>query len=244
MYVTCPRRGFGKFLRKGKGMKKYIWYLAGGLLCVLCVGGVYFLNKKSSFDSIQAVEDQSTTWTQQLASKGEVTADLNGDGLDDHIHITYIDAGEGEQRISELEIEVSGYQEKVQLYDFLKNNSSYSADFKKIMLYDLEENGTEEMLLLFDTRGAGGMGTVDIFSIWLQDDAIECIKMDTALPSSDYYNVDHIYDVEKVLYKGKERLLVRQYAYGEQGHSDGIAERIAIVELGADQKSFRVVEER
>ncbi len=49
-------------------------------------------------------------------------------------------------------------------------------------------------------------------------------------------NIDGIYDIEKVEYnKEAEKLLVRQYVYGADGHADGIGDMVSIVCL--DYKS-------
>ncbi len=46
------------------------------------------------------------------------------------------------------------------------------------------------------------------------------------------WNMDGIYDIEKVEYnKEAEKLLVRQYVYGANGHVDEIGDMISIVYL-------------
>ena len=218
---------------------------------VLCLIGVIFLGlvwkaysfwEKSVLHDIQPVVDQSVEWTQKLASDGKIIADLNGDKLNDCIQMEYIQMGEGEQRISEVEVYVAGYQEKLYLSKLTDIQFPYDASFEKLVLYDLDQNGVEELLLIFDIHKMGGRGSSDIFAIWIQYDCIECIKMNTSLDKTDCYHIDDIYYVEKIVYRKEERLLVRQYVYGDRGHADGIGERVAIVSLGDDKKSFDIVE--
>lgn len=54
------------------------------------------------------------------------------------------------------------------------------------------------------------------------------------------WNIDDIYDIDKIKFEGTEKLLVRQYIWGQNGHADMIGNLISIVSLDGESNIFEI----
>lgn len=110
----------------------------------------------------------------------------------------------------------------------------YDASFEKLKLLDIDQDGSKEILLLFDTHGAGGNGTHDFYILKYDAEGFYTKVINTvdgiSVHIKETWEMDGIYDIEKAEYnKEAEKLLVRQYVYGENGHVDEIGDMVSIV---------------
>lgn len=163
---------------------------------------------------------------------------MNGDRKDDTIQIVYGEK-EGSKYIIKFEIVIAD-----RIGTFTKNE--YDASFEKLKLFDFNQDNENELVIMFDTHGAGGQGTHDIYVLWLNSDEIIAKQMNnpTAEDLADIessWTIDGIYDIEKIEYKENIKFLVRQYIWGK-GHADTIGDMVSIVSFNEDKESFMVEE--
>lgn len=181
--------------------------------------------------------DEVAKWNEILLSEGELNTDLNMDGKKDSIQITY-EEKEGSEYIKKFELKINGINQSVIIED-------YDASFEKLDFFDFNQDKLYELIIMFDTHGGGGEGTHDIYILWINSDELVLKKLDTMRKNMENdntpYNIDDIYAIEKESYKGKERVLVRQYMW-EKSHAETIGDMVSIVSLNRDDNSF-VVEE-
>lgn len=78
----------------------------------------------------------------------ELVIDLNGDGQDDKIQIAYVDQ-EGSQYIADFEVIITGSDNTFTI-------NEYDASFEKLELFDFNQDGVNELIIMFDTHGGGG----------------------------------------------------------------------------------------
>lgn len=163
-----------------------------------------------------------------ILKNNKLKADLNGDGEKDGIKILYKER-EGSRYIKKFSLILSNVKQPFFIED-------YEASFEKLELFDIDQDGNREILLLFDTHGAGGNGTHDFYILKYDAEGFHTKVINTvdgiSVREKETWNIDGIYDIEKVEYnKEAEKLLVRQYVYG----ADGIGDMVSIVCL--DYKS-------
>lgn len=185
---------------------------------------------KGEADLLEIVDDESDTISNCIIKNGKVTADLNQDGKDDSVKMSYMEL-EGSKYISKFEIIIAGDSNK-----YLIEN--YIATFEKIELFDVNQDGMHEVFLVFDSRGAGGEGTRDIyiFDFKKLEKVSSSLEPEIKIENGNY--LDDIYSIEKVTYNMGERLLVRQYMYGENGHVDSKGDVVSIVLFDSGKKKF------
>ncbi len=186
---------------------------------------------KNIEDDIDLVSDKSEEWSKILVEDGRLIADFNQNGYDDYIQIEY-KVKEGSQVISKFKLSISGIEEPFIIKD-------YDASFVNMEVINIDGDDSDEILLLFDTHGGGGQGTHDVYMVKMLDDAIVGNKIDSyiegAAQTDKSWHIDGIYRIEKVLYKDIQTLMVHQYVWGEQGHSDEKGDLISLVSLDGDR---------
>ena len=179
--------------------------------------------------------DNADEWSKTLQADGSLVADLNGDSKDDTIQIEY-DEKEGSQYIKKIEMVIEDSSNPFIL-------SEYDASFEKLKLFDFDQDNKNELVIMFDTHGAGGQGTHDIYVLWLNSDEIIAKQMNNPITEDlvdieSTWNIDGIYNIEKVEYKEDIKFLVRQYIWGENGHADTIGDMVSIVSFNEEKNSF------
>jgi hypothetical protein len=186
-------------------------------------------------DQFSLITSRAADWTQTLTETQECTFDLDMDGQSDVIYLTY-EKKEGSQYLSRFEVKIADVSEP-----FLIEN--YDASFEKLEVFDFDQDGTEELIILFDTHGSGGQGTHDIFVLSVKNHFLKIYLMepntDRLAGLEDSWEIDEPYMIQRVLYHGNEELLIRQYIWGEQGHSDHVGDLISIVAL--EKESGRIL---
>lgn len=171
-----------------------------------------------------------------LHKNGEVLVDANKDAIEDSFRIKYVDR-EGGLYIEEFEFALGGGSS----FRILESELPYTFNghIEYIDSFDFNEDGKEELLVMFDTHGAGGQGTHELYVLWLEEDGsiisdgpITHVEMsDTVRPDlSEAARVDTIYQVQKVELEGKLCLQTRQYAW-ENFHVESIGNLVCIVTL-------------
>lgn len=185
------------------------------------------------------VIDNADEWSKILLTDGILVTDLNGDGKDDNIQVIYGEK-EGSKYIIKFEVAIADGSEPFTI-------SEYDASFEKLKIFNFDQDNAEELVIMFDTHGAGGQGTHDIFVLWLNSNKIIAKQMNnpTAEDLADIeatWNIDGIYNIEKVEYKEDIKFLVRQYIWGENGHADTIGDMVSIVLFNEEKNSF-IIEE-
>lgn len=196
------------------------------------------LKADDMINQITFVVDEGDEWTRILQETDELIADFNKDSADDNIQIIY-EEKEGAKYINQFLLSLGGAK-----YPFII--SDYDASFQKIAVIDIDQDNNNELVVMFDTHGGGGQGTHDLYIIKLNTDEIIAKKINTtdtsSLKKESSWNIDDIYDIEKIKFGGIEKLLVRQYVWGDNGHADMIGNLISIVSLDEESNIF-VVEE-
>ena len=104
----------------------------------------------SSENETAQIDDPAAEWSRILQNDGILNADINGDGQDDLVKITYIEL-EGSRYIEAFELSLAGLE-----HTFKIEENPYDASFVKMLLYDFDKDNTDEIMLLFDTHGGGG----------------------------------------------------------------------------------------
>lgn len=171
-----------------------------------------------------------------LHKNGKVLVDADEDGLADTFYIDYGDR-EGGLYIEEFGLILGGGGS----FRILESErpDTFNGHIEYIDSFDFNEDGKEELLVMFDTHGGGGQGTHELYVLWLEEDGsiisdgpISHVEMpDTVRPElSEEARVDTIYHVQKVELEGKLCLQVRQYAW-ENFHTDSIGDLVSIVSL-------------
>lgn len=210
-------------------MKKYLIFFISIIVLAGCQSKENSENHLE-VSNINPVEDEGDEWTSIILKEGELITDLNADGCDDVIKISYKNI-EGSNCISNFEIIIMGDSS---VYS-IKN---YDASFEKLERMDIDKDGVEDIIFLFDTHGSGGQGTHDIFLF----NHSSLKKLSSSLDINEELkaenNVDDIYFMEKIIYNEEERLLVRQYLYGEEGHADGKGDMVSIVSFDSSTDAF------
>lgn len=183
---------------------------------------------------ITFITDECDEWTRSLQEKNELVADFNKDLVEDNIQIVY-EEKEGAKYIDRFQFSLGGNE-----YPFVIDD--YDASFQKIEIIDIDQDGNDELVIVFDTHGGGGQGTHDLYIIRLNTDEILAKKINTidtsSLKMDSTWNIDDIYDIDKIEFNGNEKLLVRQYVWGENGHSDMIGNLISIVSFNNELNIF------
>ncbi len=196
------------------------------------------LNANDMIDQITFVIDEGDEWTKILQETDELIADFNRDSIEDSIEIIY-EEKEGTKYIKQFKLLLSGSKNPFIISD-------YDASFQKIEVIDVDQDSNDELIVMFDTHGGGGQGTHDLYVIKFNTDEIIAKKINTTDTSSLKmklsWNIDDIYDIEKIEFGGTEKLLVCQYIWGENGHADMIGNLISIVSFD-DESNIFVVEE-
>lgn len=181
------------------------------------------------------ITDCTDEWSDTLQQDGILNEDINGDGQSDSIKIDYVEL-EGSQYIQTFEVSISGGKNTFQI------EGPYSASFVKMKQYDFDGDQTDEWIFLFDTHGGGGEGTHDIYMLWQNEDGITGEKINPYVENlkdvDSSWNIDGIYDIEKVQYGKDEKMLAYQYVWGEEGHSDRVGVLISEVRFQKEKKSF------
>lgn len=191
--------------------------------------------KSTEKEKAVPVTDCTDEWSDTLQREGILNEDINGDGQKDSIKIDYVEL-EGSQYIQTFEISISGKN------NTFKIEGPYPASFVKMEQYDFDKDQTDEMIFLFDTHGGGGEGTHDIYVLWQNADEITVEKIDPYFENlkdvDSSWNIDGIYDIEKVQYGKDEKLLAYQYVWGEGGHSDKVGIMVSEVLFQKEKKIF------
>lgn len=186
--------------------------------------------EEENIHQISLVPSKAADWTQTLMETHKLIFDLNLDNQDDVIYLTY-EEKEGSQYISRFEINIAGVSDTFTIED-------YDAAFEKLEVFDFDLDAIDELVILFDTHGSGGQGTHDIFVLSIENNSLKIYNMEPnieGLPDlEDSWNIDEPYIMQKVLYNGNEEILIQQYIWGEQGHSDHIGDLISIVSLNKE----------
>lgn len=211
---------------------KVLFILLMTLTLAGCSKDVSEESRSLDINDLQTVTDEGIEWSNMLKQDGILTADINQDGQDDVIRIACQEL-EGSMYITEFTIKLGGSDTVYSMEE-----EYYDASFEKLELLDVDGDGSREVLFLFDTHGGGGQGTHDI--MMFNDSELVQISssLEPALEMENEAYLDGIYYIEKVLYGEEEKLLVRQYMYGEDGHSDGIGDVVSIVSLDSDTSSL------
>lgn len=188
---------------------------------------------------ITFVEDPCDEWANTLRETGSLNADFNQDGIEDDIQIEYVEK-EGTPYIDRFTLSLGECRHSF----VIDEADDYDASFQKIELIDLDHDNMNELLILFDTHGGGGEGTHDLYTLWFQKDGIVAQKMSTedmvfSMPG-ETWNIDDIYDIDKVELEGEEKLLTRQYVWGEEGHADQKGTLVSILSYDAKLNQFRI----
>lgn len=183
-------------------------------------------------NQITPIMDHADQWSKIILKYNKLKADLNDDGEKDDIKILY-EEREGSKYMKKFSLILSNVKRPFFIED-------YDASFEKLELFDIDQDGNREILLLFDTHGAGGNGTHDFYILKYDAEGFRTKVINTvdgiSVHRKETWNMDGIYDIEKVEYKKEaEKLLVRQYVYGANGHVDEIGDMVSIVYL--DYKS-------
>lgn len=190
----------------------------------------------SSENETAQIDDPAAEWSRILQNDGILNADINGDGQDDLVKITYIEL-EGSQYIEAFELSLAGLE-----HTFKIEENPYDASFVKMLLYDFDKDNTDEIMLLFDTHGGGGEGTHDLYMLWQDSDNLTGEKISPYVEDFEYedssWTIDGIYDIEKVLQDGEEKLLAYQYVWGAEGHSDAVGNMVSEVSFRKESNSF------
>lgn len=188
---------------------------------------------------ITFINDPCDEWTDTLKETGSLNADLNQDGIEDDIQIEYVEK-EGTLYIDRFAVSLGECR-----HSFVIDEAyDYDASFQKLERIDLDHDNIDELLLLFDTHGCGGEGTHDLYTLWFHEDGIAAQKMSTedmtfSMPG-ETWNIDDIYDIDKVELEGKEKMLVRQYIWGEEGHADQKGTLVSILSYNARLNQFEI----
>lgn len=212
------------------------------VLAALLFGGFRIgntLKEQRMFHDFRPVADETAEWSRTLADSNVLEADLNRDGQTDSIYMECVEE-EGAQLIFEFEIQISGFRNPCILNELDGSYRQLDASFEKLELFDLNGDGTDELILMFDSHGAGGQGTHDIYVVWMDGKELSARKVGQDVEGradlSTADGVDGIYSLEKISWDGEVKLLVRQYAW-KGAHSDGFADVLSLVrmEKGADR---------
>ena len=234
-------------------MKKNICVILGVFIVLAMAGCNSNSDERNSGNSEQAnkedehfnksqivfVEDDSATWSRDLWATGMLVTDLNKDGVDDTIHIENTEI-EGSQYISKFEVKLSNTESGFLI------SETYDASFEKMKMVDIDQDTNEELILLFDSHGAGGQGTHDLYVLWLKEDGVVARMIDTIDATTVHiepdWNVDSIYDIDKIEYNGDKKLLVRQYMWGGDEHSNWVGDLVSIVSFDSESGLFKAEE--
>lgn len=188
---------------------------------------------------ITAVFDKADKWSKTLLSDGKLIADLDGDKKDDTIQIEYKEI-EGSKYIKEFEVVLAESNAAYKLND-------YDASFEKLKLFDFDNDGVDELVIMFDTHGAGGQGTHEVYVLWLNSGTITAKQLND--PGTEKledfelsWNADGIYDIEKIKYKGDTKFMVRQYVWGDGVHANTIGDILSVISFDKESDSFAVEE--
>lgn len=203
------------------------------------IGGESPSKSDDKSKEITFVEDPCDEWTNTLRETGSLNADLNQDGIEDDIQIEYVEK-EGTLYIDRFALSLGECRHSFVIDEI----DAYIASFQKIELIDLDHDNIDELLLLFDTHGGGGEGTHDLYTLWFHEDGIVAQKMSTedmifSMPG-EAWNIDDIYDIDKVELEGEEKLLARQYVWGEEGHADQEGTLVSILSYNAKSNQFEI----
>ena len=217
-------------------MKKRNLYFLTVFVVILVVLSGCQSKKITAENEISQIDDPAEEWSSILQKDGILNADINGDGQNDMLKVTYIEM-EGSQYIDEFELSIAGMENTFKIEE-----SPYDASFVKMLLYDFDKDNIDEIMLLFDTHGGGGEWTHDIYMLRQDSDRITGGKISPYVENLEYedssWNVDGIYDLEKVLQNGEEKLLVYQYVWGTEGHSDAVGNMVSEVSFQKESNSF------
>lgn len=190
----------------------------------------------SSENETAQIDDPAAEWSRILQNDGILNADINGDGQDDLVKITYIEL-EGSRYIEAFELSLAGLE-----HTFKIEENPYDASFVKMLLYDFDKDNTDEIMLLFDTHGGGGEGTHDLYMLRQDSDNLTGERISPYVEDFEYedssWTIDGIYDIEKVLQDGEEKLLAYQYVWGTEGHSDAVGNMVSEVSFRKESNSF------
>lgn len=190
----------------------------------------------SSENETAQIDDPAAEWSRILQNDGILNADINGDGQDDLVKITYIEL-EGSRYIEAFELSLAGLE-----HTFKIEENPYDASFVKMLLYDFDKDNTDEIMLLFDTHGGGGEGTHDLYMLRQDSDNLTGERISPYVEDFEYedssWTIDGIYDIEKVLQDGEEKLLAYQYVWGAEGHSDAVGNMVSEVSFRKESNSF------
>ncbi len=207
-------------------------------LLIMIVWVLSGCHEAESYDTentkIEMIGSTDAKWNESLSLNGKIDADLNEDGYPDRVQLEY-EEKEGSMYISRFECEISGISSLFVLQD-------YDAAFEKLELFDFNEDGMNEIIFMYDTHGTGGEGTHDIYVLWIETDFLKVQKIAPDIQGrcglEEYWNVDGIYSLDKCLYKGQEKVVVRQYVWGKDGHADQIGDAVSIVSLNETDSCF------
>ncbi len=183
---------------------------------------------------IEYLQSEASEYTATLQRENILSHDFNADGEQDCIEIEYINM-EGSQYISHFEVQMTGCKNPFVL-------EQYDASFQKMELIDFDGDGLQEILLMFDTHGAGGMGTHDIYVLWVEEEDLEVHLVsrdfEPTMRLDESCRLDGIYDIELIMHEGAQKLLAYQYVSGEGGHADQVGNLVSIVTLDKEKKTF------
>lgn len=184
-------------------------------------------------------------WVPYLNENGQLTVDVNGDGINDLFRIEYVDK-EGGIYIALFEFAL-GEGGQFTISESSSPLEDYDAQLEAIELLDFNGDGTEELILMFNTHGAGGCGTHEIFVLWPDEenritsqkiDSYVELSEDNQIQTSEDTYFDMIYRIQKIVYEGKERLMTYQSMW-EGTHSNGTGDLVSIVTLDRDSNMFK-----
>lgn len=191
-------------------------------------------DEQGNTNQVSSLPSQASTWTETLRETHELSFDLNNDNQEDVIYISY-EEKEGSPYIKKFEVKVSGSDTSFVIED-------YDASFEKLETIDFDKDSTDELLILFDTHGGGGQGTHDIFVLSIENGLLYVYNIKSVINEKAEidasWNIDDPYTFEKVLYNETEEILIRQYVWDEQGHSNHIGDLISIISFSKENNNF------
>lgn len=215
-------------------MKKKIYAVTGIFIALIMAGCT-----GNNAGKMVSVEDDSEEWSRELLTTGTLTADLNKDGVEDIVRMETAEM-EGSTYITRFEVILSGIESGFLI------SETYDASFEKMKMVDIDRDTDEELLILFNSHGAGGQGTHDLYVLWLREDGIAARKTDTvdavSVSIEPDWNVDGIYDIEKVEHNGEKKLLVRQYMWSDDGHANRVGDLVSVVSYDSESGLLKAEE--
>lgn len=122
----------------------------------------------------------------------------------------------------------------------------FSGHIERLELIDFDADGTEEIIVMFNTHGNGGNGTHELYVLWIEEDKSIIssgpimyteITEASGADIGEETRIDTIYYIQKVEYEGKMRLQTHQNIW-ENTHANSVEDLICIVSLEKGSSSL------